>query len=82
MILIHKGVRPTYDIQMLDFKRKIYLEELPCGGYRLWNRRQLFSGCDNETDSPMEMRGCYYCKTCDEWFNKEQWREYQSDRRD
>jgi hypothetical protein len=71
----HKGVRPTYELQVLDFKRKIYIEYLPDDEYRVWNRRQLKSGCGKRTnvDNYEVIGKCYYCKHCDEWFNKEQW---------
>ena len=71
----HKGIRPTYELQVLDNKRKLYLEEFPNGGYRVWNKRMLKSGCGKRTDiSEYEVIGeCYYCKHCDEWFHKDQW---------
>lgn len=80
-ILIHVGTRPTYELQVLDFKRKLYIEEFPDGGYRIWNKRMLKSGCNKTIDNdPEEMRGCLYCPWCDEWFNREQWSELGEDR--
>lgn len=73
MTFTHKGIRPTYDLVLLDFKRKIYCEEYPNGDYRIWNKRMLKSGCNVVTKTVREMMDCYYCATCDEWFNKEQW---------
>lgn len=74
MTLRHIGIRPIYNIELLDFKRKIYIEEFPDGSYKLWNKRQLKSGCNRIAwGEVLEMRDCYYCPTCDEWFNKNQW---------
>lgn len=71
----HIGIRPIYEIVMLDFKKKIYLEEYPDGKWRLWNKRMLKSGCGYITTTLKEMRECYYCHHCDEWFSKDQWED-------
>lgn len=71
----HVGIKPLYPLEMLDFKRKIYLEEMPDGQIRLWNKRMLKSGCNNEI-SPEEFKEldeCIYCPYCDEFFSYEQW---------
>jgi hypothetical protein len=74
--LIHKGVRPVYPIEMLDFKRKIWLEECPDGRIKLWNSKMLTSGCNNELDIPVrELEGCIYCPWCDEYFSYDQWED-------
>jgi hypothetical protein len=76
MRLIHKGIRPIADIEVLDFKRKLYIEELPDGTYRVWTKKQLNSGCNLVTRSLAyrdELMGCFYCKHCNEWFSKDQW---------
>lgn len=73
--LKHIGIRPTGTLTLVDFKKKIYYEELGEEKYRLWNKRMLKSGCGLEiaVNKIKEMRGCIYCPRCDEWFNKEQW---------
>jgi hypothetical protein len=71
--LIHKGVRPVYDIYLVDFKKKIYYEEYPNGTIKLWNLRTLNSGCGNVISAPRELMDCYYCPKCDEYFSKNQW---------
>lgn len=75
MKLIHKGIKPLHELQVLDFKRKIYYEECLDGSYKLWTERQLNSGCDFIIREIKEMRGCIYCPWCDEWFSKNQWEE-------
>ena len=75
MTLIHKGIRPIHDIEMLDFKRKIYIEEFPDGSYRLWTNKQLKSGCGKTVNIISELMGCIYCKHCNEYFSKDQWYE-------
>lgn len=84
--LKHVGVRPQYDIQLLDFKRKIWVEELPDGELKLWNERQLKSGCGYSTiDRGAYLENCVYCPVCDEWFSFNQWEGFdvnQSDRGD
>lgn len=73
--MIHKGVRPTYHIQVLDFKRKLYIEEFPDGTYKVWTKKQLRSGCGDTIDHISELMGCIYCPTCNEYFSKDQWDE-------
>ena len=73
MILVHKGVRPEYPIHLLDFKRKIYYEEYPDGSIVLWNKKLLNSGCNIASVILEEMRGCFYCPLCKEWFSRSQW---------
>lgn len=75
MTMIHKGVKPEYTLMRIDYKRKIYVEEITG---RIWNMRMLKSGCGvtlKETDEIKEMMDCIYCPTCREWFNIEQWEE-------
>lgn len=71
----HKGIRPTHVLEVLSFKKKTYIEIFPDGGYRVWNKRQLKSGCGKYTDVERHeiIQDCYYCKHCREWFNEEQW---------
>jgi hypothetical protein len=71
----HIGIKPMYPLEMLDFKRKIYLEEMPDGQIRLWNKRMLKSGCGNtiEPHEYKEVDDCIYCPYCDEFFSYEQW---------
>lgn len=78
MILIHKGVRPKYNLTLIDFKKKIYYEEDPNGNFiKYWNMRMLNSGCNNVIRiAPKELMDCYYCPRCDEYFSKDQWEAY------
>lgn len=75
--LRHVGLHPTHPIELLDFKRKLYIEDFPDGTYKIWNKRQLNSGCGKTVPLTYmrEMRGCIYCPWCDEWFSKKQWLE-------
>lgn len=73
MILRHVGIRPTHELQVLDFKRKIFIEEFPDGSYNLWNIKMLKSGCNWVIKETHELMDCYYCPACNEWFSKNQW---------
>lgn len=73
MRLRHKGIRPKYEVQVLDFKRKLYIEELPDGSYKVWTKKQLNSGCDYIAKYANELMGCQYCPWCNEWFSMDQW---------
>lgn len=75
MNLKHKGIRPTYPLLQLDFKRKLYYEEFPDGKIKIWNKRTLISGCDTVVENPRRLMECYYCPKCDEWFSVDQWVE-------
>lgn len=79
MKLIHKGVRPAYPIEVSDFKRKLFIEELPDGDYKIWNIKLLKSGCGSILDSEFItlLMGCIYCPWCDEYFSKDQWESYE-----
>ena len=71
----HKGIRPLFPIQIINWKKSIYLEEFPDDtGYRIWNLRMLNSGCGKSlTGDEIILSGCIYCPHCDEYFNEEQW---------
>lgn len=73
MTLRHKGIRPVHPVEVLDFKRKLFIEDYPDGGYKIWTQRMLRSGCDKIVEDIHELRDCYYCPRCDEWFHKDQW---------
>lgn len=76
MIMRHIGIRPENPIHLVDFRKKIYYEDLPNGKEKRWTLRQLNSGCGKDVKGEMwlrEDRGCYYCPWCDEWFSKNQW---------
>lgn len=70
----HKGIRPSYPIALINWKKSIYIEDLPGDGYRIWNLRMLNSGCGKIlVDDEIVLSGCIYCPHCDEYFNQEQW---------
>jgi len=70
----HKGIRPTYEIQLINWKKRIYIEDLPDEEYRVWNLRMLNSGCGKIiSGDEISLMGCIYCPTCDQYFNEEQW---------
>lgn len=74
MALRHVGIRPKYSLTLIDFKKKIWEEEYPSGKVRLWNLRQLNSGCGQVFEGyQLEIYDCIYCPHCDEYFSKEQW---------
>lgn len=74
--LRHKGMSPTYEIKVSDFKRNIYYEEYPDGSIVHWNKKLLKSGCGKVVEDPdEELMGCWYCPRCDEWFNPKHWEE-------
>jgi hypothetical protein len=81
--LRHVGIRPTHPTQVLDFKRKTYLEEFPNGTYKIWTKKLLSSGCgydykfdeDLKRSDVKELQGCLYCPRCDEYFSKDQWED-------
>lgn len=70
----HKGIRPTHELILINWKKSIYMEEFPDGAYRVWNLRMLKSGCGKILeDDEILLSGCIYCHHCDEYFNEEQW---------
>jgi hypothetical protein len=70
----HKGIRPSFEIALINWKKSIYIEEYPNGNYRIWNLRMLNSGCGKILeDDEILLSGCIYCPHCDEYFNEEQW---------
>jgi len=73
MALRHVGIRPTHSLELLDFKRKIYIEVFEDESYKLWTERMLRSGCDKIMNSTKAVLGCFYCSTCDEYFSEDQW---------
>lgn len=75
MRLIHKGVRPKFPIELVDYKRGLFEEQCLDGKRPLWNSRMLNSGCQNVFSNVKERDGLYYCPCCDEWFSKNQWEE-------
>ncbi len=70
----HVGVRPEYDIELIEDgrTRKTYIERLPDGGYRVWNKRLLRSGCGEEIDVIEVIDNLIYCHVCKEWANESQ----------
>lgn len=77
MALRHVGIRPLYSLTLIDFKKKIWEEEVT---ERLWNLRTLNSGCHQVFEGyTLEIYDCIYCPYCDEYFSKEQWYEEGSD---
>jgi hypothetical protein len=75
MKLIHKGKSPTHPLVVLDFKRKIYIEEFPDGTYKIWNKKLLRVGCYRRITEFKKLNGCIYCPHCDEWFSLDHWEE-------
>lgn len=81
MRLKHVGIRPVYELTLLNWKRCLYVEELPNGKDRIWTKRMLRSGCNEVTNDPLVLtvdvtnEELLYCPYCDEYFAKEQWRE-------
>lgn len=74
MTLIHKGVRPLHFLTLLDFKKSLYYEEYPDGTGKIWTTKMLNSGCGFVLKTePRELRECWYCPRCDEYFSKSQW---------
>lgn len=73
MRIKHVGIRPLHPLTLVDYKRKIYYEYFPDGSYRVWNERQLNSGCGVETELILTMSGCLYCPACKEYFSDNQW---------
>lgn len=73
MALRHVGIRPLYSLTLIDFKKKIWEEEVT---EKLWNLRTLNSGCGKSFEGyQLEMYDCIYCPYCDEYFSKDQWHE-------
>lgn len=77
MMLQHVGIRPIHPLTLVDFKKKIWEEEFPNGHVRRWNKRMLYSGCNEliDPDRAEILMECIYCPTCKEYFNTEQWKE-------
>ena len=76
MALRHLGIRPKHSLTLIDFKKKIWEEVYPSGKVRIWNLRQLNSGCGRVFEGyQLEIYDCIYCPYCDEYFAKEQWSE-------
>lgn len=77
----HVGIRPVFELTVLDFKRCLWVETFPDGSTRVWNKRMLRSGCNEVTKQPRELtigitgEVLLYCPHCDEYYAKEQWRE-------
>lgn len=79
-MLIHKGIRPEYDIEpvMATKKRKLFdyqVETMPDGSKRYWNKRMLSSGCNEENEGLVRRGDLIYCEKCDEWFDLKQFAE-------
>lgn len=75
--LVHVGVRPEYEIREVDRfgVNRIYREERPDGSYKIWNERQLESGCGFGLTKVVEADNLLFCRYCDEWFSKDQFKE-------
>jgi len=74
----HTGERPTYkiaDFFKTEFGQIIHIEEFPDGSKRWWTNKQLKSGCNTVLKNPKRQDDLIYCKKCDEWFNKKQFKE-------
>lgn len=77
MDLKHVGVKPKYDLELIEssgFAREIYVEWYPDGTYKCkyWNKRTLKEGCGEIIKDAKIRDGLIYCPYCDEWFNKDQ----------
>lgn len=83
MSLIHKGVRPMYEVESHydtdepnpTMRNKLF-EKYPSGGGRWWNKRLLNSGCGHVLDDDELVDGLRYCPNCKEWFKPEQFIEF------
>lgn len=75
MMLIHKGVRPTNELEEISFKKKYYAEHFDDGSWRLWTMKLLKSGCGLGVLEVKDLGGLIYCPHCEEWFSKEQYEE-------
>jgi len=63
---IHTGARPEGVTREYEGRRWELVEELPLGGIRYWDKRQLKSGCGKKViDKGGEL---VYCPHCDGWF--------------
>lgn len=74
----HKGIRPSGQLTIVESEmkrgRKLYHEELPEGGYRIWNDRLLKSGCGRTIIYAQQDGELIYCPYCDEWANENQFK--------
>ena len=73
MSLKHKGVRPTYHVELMDYKKQLYIEICPDGRRPVWNNRMLTSGCGGLITKVVEWNGLVYCPWCKEYFSRNQW---------
>lgn len=73
MTLRHKGVRPVHDVVRIN--KRYYVETAPDGSTKLWTNKTLYSGCDGELVSPRVLGDLIFCPRCNEWFNKEQFKD-------
>jgi hypothetical protein len=74
MRLKHIGVRPVGELEFLDDgrMRKTWIERLPDGGYKLWNKRLLNSGCNKIVYEDEHDGELIYCPWCEAWFSRNQ----------
>ena len=82
--LIHNGVRPVnkllspHEAEQLGYNyptHNHWFEPIGDGGYKIWSKRELLSGCRQEITKIVEQDGLIYCPICDEWFAKKQFVE-------
>lgn len=87
MPLIHVGIRPEFKIMALtrEFKsvKDHYCEMLSDGSYKIWTTRMLESGCNKRMSmddgiiqsGDNTINNLIYCKHCDEFFSRNQFKE-------
>lgn len=84
MTMIHEGIKPKNkllkgeEIDDLPFRYKTndhWVEPLDDGGYKIWSKRELLSGCKQEITNVRKRDGLIYCPICDEWFAEKQFVE-------
>lgn len=69
----HVGSRPKYPLVVDDrYKRIIWREYLPEGGYRIWNSKTLNSGCGSQLTDVKREGNLIFCEKCGEWVNENQ----------
>lgn len=71
----HVGVRPEHlPLERAESKKKrvTYYENFPDGSYKIWNTRQLNSGCNSTLTDPETDGNLIYCYICKAWFHENQ----------
>lgn len=76
--LIHEGKRPLgrlvaeTECRLHKRYKGCMFEEMEDGGYRVWTKKMLSSGCNKAVETIKEIDGLTYCPHCGEFFSDEE----------